>query len=1173
MLGNTPQTAIKYPLFGAFIMALILGGQSAAVARDWMVPAQAPTIQAAVDSCVSGDVVVVAPGVYTDCTHLNGNNVLHIAILQPGVSIRGETGDPADVILDAGRLGRCIEIRNCGEGVSIEGLTLLRGQALNPFGSGGGVFSFQSTPVFRSCVFDSCSADYAGGAISASYGGLTLEDCVLHANSTANIGGGIRTTAATLNVTGCTIQGTVGQGIYYATEAPIITNTIIADGDAEAIVRNSVNDPVAILTCSDLYGNLENWSTIIVDQLGQSGNIEANPMFCNPLFGDLHLHMISPCASDNSGSCGQIGALAVACGTGAGSYLIKPDGTGDYPTIQDAINAAAEGDTIVLDSGTFTGTGNRDLDYLGKAIVVRGLSGDPALSVIDCQGSSSEPHRGFYFHSAETPASILQDLTITNADVAGDGAGILCESSPAITNCVFFQNHADRGAGIFAHGGSPVVSGCKFVENEGRSRAGGMALLASQAAITDCLFTRNWGYMGSAVFLPDSSTVTLTGCTLTGNNSSIDKSCVGVDGTSDLTMERTQITFSNRRAARCYGLATITAKECDLYQNVEGDYSDCLSGQVGVDGNINLDPLYCDAAADDFQLRSDSPCAANNTPSGLPIGAFATGCLAPPSFVALTTGVPQVARVSGGVSWTDFNADGLLDLFVANANSENELLTGTGGDLFVTYPDTLASFSGPTRGGAWGDWDHDGDLDLYMFNDNEINFLLENDGNRFSWVEFPELLDAGAAAGCSWVDYNNDGNLDLYVARVDSNGSLYRNSGSGSFQDVTEWPLTTSTAAVQSVWVDYDNDQQRDLYIVRSGQPNQLYRNNGLFEDPNISALEINSAGKDAAWGDFDNDGDMDLYLTNDGAANSLWRNNGSGAFVQVDAAVLQDSGPGRSGIWADWDNDGDLDLYLANCGSADRLLRNDGNDMFIDMGDSLFAAPDSSMGAAWGDYDNDGDLDLAVADKFGATRIYRNEATAGRHWLEIDLFSAKGMAGCPGARVRVVTQDSLVQIREVGSSRGLWSSDAMTVHFGLADVTVIDTLQVIWPGGITHRQYGVAVDQHLILSEDLASPVPTPGDLPAKGGLRLSPCVPNPFNPTTTLQFETPVAGRVVVSVFDVAGRRIKSLLDEVMASGRHRVVWQGRDDAGRPAAAGVYFLRVKAGAEVRVTRGMLVK
>ncbi len=1174
MSANTPQTAIKYPLFVLVTALLItLAGQEKALGRDWLVPSQAPTIQSAVDSCVSGDVVVVAPGIYTDCTHLNGNNVPHIAILQPGVSLRGETGDPADVVLDAGRQGRCIEIRNCAAGVSVEGVTLLRGQASNPFGSGGGVFSFQSTTVFRSCVFDSCNADFAGGAISAGYGGLTLEDCVIQACGTENIGGAVRTTAATLDIIGCTIQGTHGAGIHYATHGPVISNTIIADGDAAAIARNTSNDPAASMFCCDLYGNQENWPVFLISLLGTEGNIEADPMFCNPLFGDLNLHMISPCAPDNSASCGLIGALDVACGAGAGTYLIQPDGTGDFPTIQEAINAVAEGDTIALDDGTFTGTGNRDLDFLGKGIVVTGRSKDANLVVIDCQGSPSEPHRGFYFHSGEIGTSTLEYVTITNADVADNGAGILCESSPRISGCRLIGNHAAMGAGIYCQGGSPVITGCAFVENEGRSRAGGVGLFSSRAVLTDCLFTRNWGYMGSAVFLPDSSAVTLVGCTLTANNSSIDKACVGVGGNSSLTLDRTQITFGNRRAARCYDQGTLTATACDIYQNAEGDYTDCLAAQSNAAGNLSLDPLYCDAGADDFEVRADSPCAAINTVSGLPIGAFGAGCPAPSVFTSVSGALPPLSGRGGGVSWIDFNLDGALDLFVAHRDTTNELLAGTGGDLFVAHVDTLASFSGPALGGAWGDYDNDGDPDLYMINDREINFLLNNQQGHFNWVVLNGVQDAGAGAGCSWADYNNDGNLDLYLAAMDTTGRLFQGNGAGALVDVTVWPLTQTAGVVQSVWADYDNDGQRDLYLVRDGQPNQLFHNVGLFEDAGITAVQDAGSGRDAAWGDYDNDGDLDLYLTNANTANVLWRNDGNGSFTQVTAPALQDAGPGRSGIWGDWDNDGDLDLFLANCGTADRLLRNDGGGLFIDTADSIFAAADSSMGAAWGDYDKDGDLDLVVADRSGPTRLYRNDGAAQRHWLEIDLHAASGMVGCPGARIRIVTADSLVQIREAGSSGGMWSSDAMTVHFGLGDATVVDTLQVTWPGGVKHLQYGVAADQVLTVSESLASPVPFDGNTPGASGLRVMSCAPNPFNPATTLKFTTGLAGRVTVTVFDVAGRKVRDLLDEVLPAGGHEVRWRGQDDKGRAAATGIYFLRVKAGDQVQVVRGALVK
>jgi hypothetical protein len=79
--------------------------------------------------------------------------------------------------------------------------------------------------------------------------------------------------------------------------------------------------------------------------------------------------------------------LATLSGAGATTYLVRPDGTGDFPTIQAAVAASASGDVIELANGTFTGPGNRDVDYLSKLVTIRSQSGNPEACVIDCQGS------------------------------------------------------------------------------------------------------------------------------------------------------------------------------------------------------------------------------------------------------------------------------------------------------------------------------------------------------------------------------------------------------------------------------------------------------------------------------------------------------------------------------------------------------------------------------------------------------------------------------------------------------------------------------------------------------------------------------------------------------------------------------------------------------------------
>ncbi len=82
----------------------------------------------------------------------------------------------------------------------------------------------------------------------------------------------------------------------------------------------------------------------------------------------------------------------------------------------------------------------------------------------------------------------------------------------------------------------------------------------------------------------------------------------------------------------------------------------------------------------------------------------------------------------------------------------------------------------------------------------------------------------------------------------------------------------------------------------------------------------------------------------------------------------------------------------------------------------------------------------------------------------------------------------------------------------------------------------------------------------------------PNPFNPGTKILFALPRASRITLHVFDVTGRQVRKLAEGQFSSGRHQVVWDGRDDAGVPVASGVYFYRLKAGSRFVQTRKMVL-
>lgn len=187
----------------------------------------------------------------------------------------------------------------------------------------------------------------------------------------------------------------------------------------------------------------------------------------------------------------------------AAVYLVSPDGAGDFPTIQAAVSFAGAGDVVELTDGVFRGDGNRDIDFLGKAITVRSQSGATGC-VIDCEGSQSEHHRAFYFHSEEGRASVVAGITITGGRHV-TGSAVCCDgASPTINDCVLVGNGsqtdtADGGALYCENFGSPLVEGCVFLEN--RASAGGAvsSCMGGFATLVRCTLSHNRASIGGAV--------------------------------------------------------------------------------------------------------------------------------------------------------------------------------------------------------------------------------------------------------------------------------------------------------------------------------------------------------------------------------------------------------------------------------------------------------------------------------------------------------------------------------------------------------------------------------------------------------------------------------------------------------------------------------------------------
>jgi predicted outer membrane repeat protein len=373
-------------------------------------------------------------------------------------------------------------------------------------------------------------------------------------------------------------------------------------------------------------------------------------------------------------------AALIVCGPAeAATHVVQSDGTGDFPTIQLAIAAAVDGDVIALGDGTFTGDGNRNIDFLGRAITVRSLNGSAEGCIIDCEGSEAFPQRGFHFHSGEGSESYLEGITIAHGWTNGQGGAILCDesASPTILSCRFVENVAGSGGGMYG-GESSTVASCLFAGNSA-TRGGGMAD-ARATAIIDCAFVGNSATYGGAIYIRSDCSPSIDSCVFTGNtashsggalhielhcypvvthsifsenssnwggaviieiecaptfmnctfwqNSSTYTAAISCYEISAVVLENSIIAYSQvGEAVGCWDSEAILAC-CDVFGNSGGDWIGCLEGQLGVKGNFAQDPMFCEPQAGDFTIHEMSPCAPDQNDCGVLIGARGIGCAA-----------------------------------------------------------------------------------------------------------------------------------------------------------------------------------------------------------------------------------------------------------------------------------------------------------------------------------------------------------------------------------------------------------------------------------------------------------------------------------------------------------------------------------------------------------------
>ncbi len=305
------------------------------------------------------------------------------------------------------------------------------------------------------------------------------------------------------------------------------------------------------------------------------------------------------------------GAIVCLClltgGITHAATLYVPD---NHPTIQDAIDAAVNGDTIIVRQGTYV----ENIDFLGKAITVTSESG-PDVTIIDGSRTGSV----VAFQSGESQDSVLEGFTISNGSGtllyswSYCGGGILClnGSSPTITgNTIAWNSDCSSGGGIYCDDSSPIIANNIIAKNTVANTGSGIYCNCSSALIANNIIAENTAvYIGGGIFCYGSPYPSIAGNTLVGNTVTDGHGRGG--GICCSTMCHPTITDSiiwNNNAAIGPEIYVFYSSNPDI------TYCDIKGGWTGT-GNINADPLFVTSPDGDYYLSQtaagqgmDSPC-------------------------------------------------------------------------------------------------------------------------------------------------------------------------------------------------------------------------------------------------------------------------------------------------------------------------------------------------------------------------------------------------------------------------------------------------------------------------------------------------------------------------------------------------------------------------------------
>ena len=535
---------------------------------------------------------------------------------------------------------------------------------------------------------------------------------------------------------------------------------------------------------------------------------------------------------------------------------------------------------------------------------------------------------------------------------------------------------------------------------------------------------------------------------------------------------------------------------------------------------------------------------------------------------------------------------------------------------------------GTTLGVAFLDINNDANIDIFSANDkaglpfftypNSL-FLNNYPQPNFSDISISSGIDEiSTSMGLAIGDYDENGYLDVYVTYCGRN-TLWQNNGDETFTDVSD----IVGVGDDDVPIDTDiNDFQTLLYritpeenflgidtstfeICLEGETDTVCYNfsmlinviDSIWRPEQFYFIEINNGYNfypleefTFGIGDLATTGipmntsslicmeipdTMQFYFNLD-SRHSIEE-------VEINENILPSTGWGAN--FLDYDHDIDLDLFVANGNESAIGPRGDNaNTFFKNNGDGTFSNtteeagvdnPWSARGSVIFDYDNDGDEDLFVMNLtygigFGEMQdpkclLYRNnlEHTVFNNWLKVQLEGNESNRDGIGAMVRVHAGFKTL-IRQIdGGSSGM-SHNSIIAHFGLGAYDMVDSMEIVWPGGCTQMLYDIDVDQQINVIQDCGG-LPTAISLPAIKNLSLQ-AFPNPANEFSILSFELDEEKDISIGLYDSKGQLVKKVFNGLTSDGLNSFTLNVSN-----LSSGIYSVRIKLNGQI-YTRQIVV-